>query len=76
MAAPFERVPVDLLCGIVEFKRIKDGLEVEFSGRVARRIKLVRIPTSERALSKPPVPLSLVSSQCATDCGYFASWVR
>jgi len=73
MAAPFETVPVDLLCGIVEFKRIKDILEVELSVRVARKIKTVRIPTSARALSKPPVPLSLFSSQCATDSGYFAS---
>ena len=76
MAAPFETVPVDVLRGIVEFKRIKDGLGVGLSVTVDHRIKIVRIPTSEKALSKPPVPLSLVSIQCTTDSGYFISCVR
>jgi hypothetical protein len=42
MGAPFEIMPVDLLRGIVELKRIKSGLEVEYSVTVDRKIKIVK----------------------------------
>jgi len=68
LTAAFEALPFDLLRRIVEFKRGNDGLEIDCEFNINLVDK--DILTSEKALSKPPVPLCLVSIQCTTDKGY------